>query len=194
MRIMRERIVIGANVRLASMGVIALALGGCISPTNDRMTEGRTLRQEAFLPPPAPSDQPRNVEPSVSGLDRGNWPRTTILVPVDGTDHTPIYAKRGLVADKTARQRRHYPTAESALEMAGGSEGQQQTEALWNHWLALTDTLLIGPRMLLDRPWQWRSSPDEAYERLWRVRPAGAPPEPEALEPFQQPRPSRVTP
>lgn len=178
---------------------LGVALGGCVSPTNDRMTEGRTMRVDAFARPDAAreiaaNEQPRSVEPSVAGLERGNWPRTTILVPVDGTDHTPTFAKRGLVADKTAKQRRQYPTAESALEMTNGSEGQQQQEALWNHILALTDSLLIGPRMLVDRPWAARMSPDEAYERLWRVPRAGPQPTPEALEPFERPKPTQVTP
>lgn len=134
------------------------------------MVIGHSVRLEAIAPQPratAPSPSEQVTAPSLTGISRANWARTEILLPVDGTAHRPIYARRTMWADKTARQRGLNPTATSALELFAGSEEQQEYEALNNHFRAVTDVILLLPRMLAWSPWQTRFSPDEAYQRYW---------------------------
>jgi hypothetical protein len=178
----------------------ALAASGCISTANDRLVIDQNVALEAFQPV-APSGSTPAItqtsvglmQPSITGVDRGNWPKTDFLVPVDGTAHNTIYAKRWLFADKTARQRGLYPTALSALEVTGGSESQQQIEVPAN-WLSSAGDILLMPFALFwQAPWTTRWSPDTAYARYWHPeRPAAAAPEPAA--PFEQPAPTPVTP
>jgi hypothetical protein len=155
---------------LTSAVAASVCVGGCVMPSNDRMVIGESIRMEAISPQPAatatkPSEQV--IVPSLTGVSRANWERTEILLPVDGTAHHPIYARRTTWADKAARQRGMNPTATSALELYAGSEEQQEYEALNNQFRAITDVVLLLPRMLGWRPWQSRASPDEAYQRYW---------------------------
>ena len=55
------------------------------------------------------------ADPSITGIDRSNWSRTDIVVPVDGIAHNPTYRWLDQHPDHTARLRGQYPTAESAL-------------------------------------------------------------------------------
>lgn len=180
---------------------VALLSSGCISTENDRDTLGRSAPIEAFTPvPPAmPPGEPALTppqQPSVVSLERSNWAATPFLVPVDGTAHHPTYTTRVVIADETARQRREYPTALSALELTAGSERDQQLEVPAN-WLAtLLDPILFLPRLIWEHPWSPRWSPDEAYTRYWHPeRPAPlVTEEPPATAPATQPAPTPVTP
>jgi hypothetical protein len=183
---------------------VGAALAGCVTPENDRITLGRAVQIGAFVPTTAPAgaDMAAPVgtamvqEPSVIGLDRSNWEPTRFHQPVDGTAHRLQYSKRLHVARRTARQRGEYPSAESALELSGGSTWQQQAEAAGSHAIAAADLLLLLPRMVWTPPWRVRWSPDVGYERTW------APERPlfsEDLEaplddPFAAPPPHPVTP
>ncbi len=158
-------------MKLLPFALLPLAAAGCVSPENDRMTIGQSVRLEALSPqpaptPPTPSEQV--MAPSITGISRANWQPTPILIPVDGTAHTPIYNRRITWADKTARQRNENPTAATSLELYSGSEQQQEYEALNNQWQTFTDVLLIVPRMIGWAPWKVRWSPDDAYQRYWR--------------------------
>lgn len=158
------------RILTASIFAFCLVAGGCVVPANDRLAIGDSVRLEALTPQPAaapagPSEQ--IVTPSLTGISRENWERTEILLPVDGTVHHPIYARRTMWADQAARQRGMNPTAASALELYAGSEEQQEYEALNNQFRAVTDVVLLLPRMLAWRPWGLRESPDEAYQRYW---------------------------
>jgi hypothetical protein len=180
--------------------VAALLLTGCISTQNDRITIGQTVRLEGFAAspvPPAAGTIPPGEQvqvPSITSLDRSNWQTTPIFVPVDGTAHNPTYAKRVLVTDLTRRQQRRYPTAQSGLELYGGSERQQQVEALYNDGMAGLDILLLLPRMVWNRPWQTRWSPDESFQRYWHPERADAEAPPVIGEPYSKPEPQPVTP
>ena len=173
--------------------LLAAALSGCASPENDRMTLGQSVRLETFSPaaPPPQSEADAAAAQvatrSITGMSRSNWAMTPILVPVDGVYHRQTYAKRLSGTDSTRRQRREFPTANSALELTEGSEEDQQGEAVVNVLLAASDVILLIPRALVDWPLKQRISPDEAYERYWR-------PERWELEPPQPPAPTRVTP
>lgn len=179
---------------------LAAALAGCANPQNDRITIGRTQRLEAFTPSPMPGlDQTpgpgEQVQaPSLTGIDRGNWEKTSILLPVDGTAHYPLYHKRVVIADKTRRQQNRQPTALSALDLYNGSESDQELEALANIGITAADFALLPIRVVWTPPWRTRWSPDEAYQRYWY--PERNEPEP-ALnpgEPYSQPEPQKVTP
>jgi hypothetical protein len=172
------------NKLLSLARVAAAALTGCISPQNDRITIGRSGRLEAFSPAsPAAADAstPALTEqtPTLIGLDRSNWAPTVISQPVDGTAHNPLYAQHIHLVDETARQRREYPTALSALELAGGSEQDQQLEALVNPLLAAADPFLLPFSMVIEAPWATKYSPDTAYARYWHPEPANAAAAPE---------------
>src|SRR5690606_17127509 len=130
---------VGMRSRIATVAAaagVSAGLSGCVSPENDRMTIGRSARPGSIPPalkespaaPPAATPTLETAAPSVTGIDRGHWARTRILVPVDGIVHRPTYARHVIVADRTARQQRRYPTAEKALELWGGSESDQQAE------------------------------------------------------------------
>jgi hypothetical protein len=171
-----------------SLFICCLLAGGCVVAANDTMGTGETVRLEAFAPQPKPSPATpaeQVIAPSLTGISRANWEPTQILIPVDGTAHHPIYARRTTWADKTARQRGMNPTATSALELYSGSEQQQEYEALNNQARALSDVVLMLPRMLAWRPWGLRASPDEAYQRYWH---------PERPEPAATSGPQSITP
>jgi hypothetical protein len=195
---MRYTISIGLVV-----GTVAL-LAGCVTPQNDRITQGRTVRVETLVPSPlrpagpdiaVPVGSLLPQEPSVVALDRGNWETTVFRLPVDGTAHRLTYAKRLHVASRTARQRGEYPNAETALQLSGGSIWQQHAE-LANHAGAAVDLLLLLPRMVWAQPWRVRWSPDVAWERTWEPdRPLFPEPvEPLLEDPFAAPAPHPVTP
>lgn len=182
---------------LALICLSTAAVSGCVSPDNDRITIGRSLRLEAFTPSPivdAPVRPSQVQVPSLTGVDRSNWESTLILVPVDGVAHRPTYSKQVLVTDKTRRQRREYPTYLSALDLYGGSQTQQELEAVYNQLIAASDYVLLLPRTLWTRPWATRWSASEAYQRYWHPERPEPEPVPQEGEPFSEPRPQPVTP
>ena len=191
-----RRYAVGMRRAIVGAGVAA-ALAGCVSPANDRMTIGQTVRVSSSITlPPAPAEGTgaQVQTPSVTGIDRSHWAPTLFLVPVDGTVHHPTYAKHFIVADNTARQRREYPTVLNALELWGGSEEGQEWEALLNHMRGVWDLVVLPINVIVQRPWIRRMSPQIAYERYPHPeRPQPEPVEPPA-DPFAPPRPQRVTP
>jgi hypothetical protein len=178
----------------ACMLAAVLTFAGCVSPDNDRITIGHELRTGSFQTAALPEPVAQVQTPSVTGIDRSNWARTDFSIPVDGTVHHPTYAKRVIVADRTARQRGQYPTASTALELWGGSADEQEWEALLNQLRSLGDLVLLPLNVILQRPWVRRMSPDIAYERY--SHPERPQPEPVGLpnEPFAVPPAQRVTP
>lgn len=160
------------------------ALAGCVSPANDRITDGRGpdlggAKQEAFTarsgaagaatPTAQPTDAtaPEIRGRSITSLDRSAWPTTTITLPVDGTAHRPTYQRNVIIATRTARQRGEYPTAESALELTAGSSDAQTAEAALQHARAVGDLVLLPLRIVGQPPWATRWSPDQGYARAW---------------------------
>jgi hypothetical protein len=194
------------HLRTVLILAAAMPLAGCVTPENDRSTVGRTVRLEALTAAPQPAGTDISVpvgamivqEPSLVGLDRANWQPSLIHVPVDGTAHRPVYAKRVHLANRTARQRGEYPNAETALQLTGGSIWQQQGEAVANHGMAALDTLLLIPRVIWSPPWRIRWSPDVAYERTWAAVDERTPEidliDPPLDDPFAAPPPHPVTP
>lgn len=184
---------------IAIIGLTCVVLSGCISPENDRATIGRSLRLEfleASNPPTGGAVPAGLVSPSVAGVERDNWASTEILVPVDGTAHTPTYNRRATATNKTRRQRDLYPTTMSALELANGSEGQQQRETLYNLIKAASDIPFLPFRMLRRAPWRTDASPDDGYARSWHpeLTPGERQPMPDDNDPFTHPPAKSVTP
>lgn len=175
-----------------------MCAGGCVMPQNDRITLGQKLVSPSLQAAPLAQAEPppaQVVMPSVTGIDRSDWARTEVFLPVDGTVHGPTYTHRWQLADKTARQRGQYPTALTALELYNGSQGDQQLEALLNPLQSLGDIVLFPIKIVILEPfWRTRMSPDIAYDRT--VRPEQLPPEPstQPTTPFAQPAPVSVTP
>jgi hypothetical protein len=165
-----------------------LALAGCVTQENDRTTIGRSVRLEAFEPPapPAPGgESPVLTEQgrSLAGLERSNWQPTMFLVPVDGVAHRPIYTRHLYLTDSSARQRREYPNPTSALELTEGSEESQQLEAVANDLLAIADTVMLIPRLVLEPPWRTEYSPKIGHRRYWGPQRTDAIVQAEALPP-----------
>jgi hypothetical protein len=195
------------------VGAIALmaALAGCVTTANDRLTEGHgpaAYQPEALTresgragrldpPPPVAKSSPA----SLAGLDRSNWTPTPVVTPVDGVAHHPLYTQHLILTDATARQRREYPTAETALELTQGSGEAQAWEAPRQHLEAFRDLLLGLPRLFWQAPWRVRWSPDESYARIWTpakrpgaATPASASSAPDQDQAFAEPKPVRITP
>lgn len=149
---------------------------GCISPENDRLAIGESLRLPATgysgeTPPPdttwGKAEAPASPAPSVTGIDRSNWRRTDIAVPVDGTAHNPLYVTNTFAwTDGNARQRGDYPTVESALDEASDVEGQQW-DAVAAPFVGAFDVLAIIPRMFVQPPLSTRYEPSSWYQRYW---------------------------
>ncbi len=184
---------------IAFTGLSCVVLQGCISPENDRDTIGRSLRLEIFEPARAAPAQviPAGlVSPSVASVERDNWAKTEIVVPVDGTAHNPTYNRRSIATDKSRRQRELYPTALTALDLAAGSETQQQREAFRNALKGVADIVFLPFRMIKRAPWRTDASPDAAYARSWHpeLPPGERQPLPDENDPFTLPPPRSVTP
>ncbi len=198
------------------LSLLLVTLSGCIAPQNDRLTEGHgpaAVKFEAFsrdsgrAANPVASDggsggqggRIASSPPTLTGLDRSNWDRTVVAVPVDGTAHHPTYVQRLIVTDSTARQRQEYPTAESALELTQGSGETQAWEAPLQSVQAFRD-LLLGPfRLIGQPPWRVRWSPDESYARVWYTAPRVPAPKPTSEQSdqdkaFAEPKPVHLTP
>jgi hypothetical protein len=174
----------------ATASLIALVLAGCATPQNDRLTIGRGVQLEVFYPAEqalAPEGGAVLAEqtPTLVLVVRSNWEPTAIVVPVDGTAHRPLWHQRVHLTDATSRQRNEYPSPLSALELTGGSESQQQVEALANTGMAALDALLFLPSVVIYPPWRTRWSPAIAWERYW---------EPELTPAVQQIAPAAIVP
>ena len=143
-----------------------IALTGCYTDGNSRQTLGDDVGLSIIDPeaevtyldlPPSP---PLNVM-------RTGWERTEFLVPVDGTDHVYLGRTDLPCTDQTARQRREYPTPESATDTDGDSIKTQRREAIEAPFWAAWDCLLLLPRLI---GWQAANqsravSPDVNYAR-----------------------------
>jgi hypothetical protein len=190
-----------------ALALVPLALAACVSPENDRLTVGHgpaAYRPEAMTPDSGragnttpgvePSARlPQSAQSTLTGLDRSNWSRTTITVPVDGTAHRPTYLQRVLGTNSSARQRRDFPTADTSLELTQGSGQDQALEAPLQHAQAAWDFVLGVPRMFFQLPYRTRWSADESYQRAWRQPPLRA----KATDPtgsMASPEPVRLTP
>jgi len=146
------------------MPTLALALTGCARDRlNDRNTLGGSTSL-AFLQDHTPGE-PVSDQPSDAGLDRAAWRPTTLLVPVDGTPHSPTYAsaRRPIKLDQPRRIGLH-PTPESALDLHS-NQGERALEIAGQPFVALADVALLPFRAVIRPPWTWSQSPTLVMKR-----------------------------
>lgn len=161
----------------------AAALTGCTSSENDRFRFGEDGMIPAFQSEAIgyPDDgQPR----SVTGLDRSGWEPMVFAVPVHGTAHQPTYAPSMFDLDTLPRQRGEYPTAETCLDLGEPDCGTQVWFAARTHGVAVIDTVLLLPRLVMRPPTATDWSPSRSYARVHGLDAAD---ETDAIEPVGQP-------
>jgi hypothetical protein len=144
----------------------ACGTGGCASTANDRLTLGDSVYLPGLAGPPE-SGSDWGHEPSLTGLERANWGRTTIAVPVNGIAHAPTYARNVRRAFVTPRQLGRSPNADSCLDLVGGSARPQRWEAVLAPITSIGQVVLFIPRMILHRPWATDYSPSAPFQRGW---------------------------
>ena len=159
----------------------AAALSGCTSPENDRFRFGEDGMIPAFQSDAAalPTD---DQIPSVTGLDRSNWEPVVFVVPVQGTAHQPTYAPGVFDLDSLPRQRGDYPTVETSLDLGEPDSGTEFWFAARTHGMAVVDTVMLLPRLVM-RPHEatdW--SPVGRYTRVPGQDPVPAAEMPQATE------------
>ncbi|MFO0874702.1 MAG: hypothetical protein U0575_12130 [Phycisphaerales bacterium] len=151
----------------AALACAAALTGGCTGSLN---TSNQLVDAEP-LPALAPAVIGPQIDdgPSLNGLDRRNWPMTTISVPRGQVEHQPIYWSEVLPDQTLARQRGERPHGGDVLD-GTGDPGAQAVEASAN--LAWTPLLLpLSPiEMIVENRWPWTTVVDHpTYER---IRPA----------------------
>lgn len=152
----------------------AAALAGCTSSENDRFRFGEDGTIPAFGVDPAalPGDDGRR---SVTGLDRTDWETVVFVVPVHGTAHQPTYAPGAFDLGTLPRQRGEYPTAETSLDLGEPDSGTEAWFAVRTHGMAVVDTVMLLPRLVMRPHTTTDWSPNGHYTRL-----SGQDPEPGA--------------
>ncbi|MCC6659645.1 MAG: hypothetical protein IT437_02040 [Phycisphaerales bacterium] len=164
---MSRRTIFAAAVSLAFCA-------GCVHTENDNIAIGGRVGLPAIVgqAEPAPA-WPEGA--SVVGIDRSNWGRTTIEVPVNGVGHGPLYYQTRQWTEAVRRQRGQYPTPESSLDLVEGSTGWQRTEALAAPFISIGQIVAMVPKMFFAPPWSDHFSPREAYDRYWHPQGPEAP-------------------
>jgi hypothetical protein len=136
---------------------------------------GRPFNEQIGLvgtePLPALSDRstgpPLSGTPSLTGLDRREWPMVTVQVPNRQVAHYPSYVcNLRLQDDPGGPWDGRYPTAVTALDHAT-NPGADTVDALVSPaWAAaLLVWAPIDMVVLFNWPWNERRSPAEAYAR-----------------------------
>lgn len=129
-----------------AMLLILPLLGGCFKERNTRPYLSQDIGLTTLEPETALASADVPSRRGSLDLYRRNWPTQTFLVPVDGTDHLYLGRTDSTCTTSTARQRREYPTGETALELDGGSGGRQVFEAVEAPFWAAGDAILLLPR------------------------------------------------
>lgn len=158
-------------VLLASVLGAGAGLSGCTSADNDRFRFGGDDMLPAYR---TLSETTPDPTPSVTGLDRSHWEPVTLTAPVHGTAHRPTYAPSAFDLDSMPRQRGEYPTVESALDLGERDHGADAWLAARTHGLALVDTVMLVPRMVIRPPTATDWSPARSYSRIPGQDPAPA--------------------
>lgn len=146
--------------------VACISAAGCQAVDNDRLTiAGEPLPVVADSEGHASAPLTEATGPSLTGVDRSNWPEDEIVVWQDGVRHHPHYTSNSPhYANATARQRGEYPTFESSLEL-GGDGGAQFWEAFSAPVWGGMDVVLFLPRAVMRGPGSIVASPDATYAR-----------------------------
>jgi hypothetical protein len=147
---------------LAALALLCLGLGACTNSANERTRFGAEPSEAPF---PVFENPDLADAPSVTGLDRSDWPEITALSPVHGVAHGPTYAPGMFDREDLARERGEYPSPVDALDLSRADGGDEALFALQTHGLAVLDGLLLVPRMVVRPPNATDWSPSWDYQR-----------------------------
>jgi hypothetical protein len=113
------------HVRTASLATLAAIaaplLGACGTQNSTNTLIGAGEEPLPALAANPPSSIPAEATTSVDGLDRRNWPITTVDVPRGQVQVQPSYSENLIMASGASRDAGGYPTTSTALE--GRSDG-----------------------------------------------------------------------
>ena len=166
---------------LARLGTVAGAAGliaaiGCGTQNSTNTLAGADEAPLPALAAQPPSSIPAEAMPSVEGLDRRNWPITTVAVPRGQVQVQPSYSENLNLATGSARDGGAYPTASTALE--GRSDGvsvlaEAGAQPFWSAgWV-----MVGGPiRMAIgEPPWSVQRNPTSDFALASPAMTAGQP-------------------
>ncbi|MFG0306795.1 MAG: hypothetical protein ACF8Q5_11340 [Phycisphaerales bacterium JB040] len=141
-------IVLGGCVALVAYGCGGVGSGGWARDLNARPTLGGSEQVPGLVA--IPVRQPMSDTPSLRSVSRVEWSARRVVVPVDGTAHTPIHRWGWTPAGDGARRQGLWPTAQTALRLDSGPASELRSEALWAPLEALGEALLLPIDLVLN--------------------------------------------
>ncbi|MEC9373307.1 MAG: hypothetical protein VYC34_05655, partial [Planctomycetota bacterium] len=104
---------------------LGLLLAGCAHPRDAELAVGSP---PLFVVPeavdPWADQEPLSSSPSVTNVDRHDWPTTVVIVPVDGVAERWDRSNRPDYTRDTYRTKGYYPTPASAVDLHDREEDQ----------------------------------------------------------------------
>jgi len=160
-----------------ALGVLGAVLAGCTPEANDRRSLGSVespLELETFAATSVPGVAPLNLEtgdqPSITSLERGDWPASTYTASYNTVSHPTSYSTIYRGTDANSRQRGGYPSQVSATDTTSDrGRIQQISEAAIYPFYAGLDLLAFPWRMFSQAPWDSGQSPTGPRVRAPRV-------------------------
>lgn len=158
------------HIQRALLGAAGAAIVTGCTPFNERNTigAGSTIEPIAGASPDIAVDK-TDDPPSISRLERSNWPKSQFLVPVDGAGHQPTYRLDYREVLFTNRQKGLFPTPESAMDLDGkpGQEilGEEIAETGGQPLVALGNAIIVPGWMIVSPPGRLKRSPSWNYQR-----------------------------
>ncbi|MDQ7013534.1 MAG: hypothetical protein Q9O74_06505 [Planctomycetota bacterium] len=146
-----------------ALAALAALLAGCTSAENDRFRFGDAAPLAVFEPA---ADTLADLDPHATSFDRSGWEPIVMAVPVHGTAHQPTYAPSAFSSDTLPRQRGEYPTAETCLDLGEPDASEDLRVAAATHGMAIVDTVLFIPRLIIRPPTATDWSPAQSYSRV----------------------------
>lgn len=134
----------------------AIGLAACTGHLNQ--TDGLLGTTLTDLEGRVPGALPANETPSLNGLDRSAWERTTVRVERRQVESLPSYTTTVLYDHSTARERGERPTITSVLE-GDGSGYRATAEGFSSPVFAALDLLLMPVRLVTTPPLRTERTP-----------------------------------
>lgn len=156
------------QIMACGLGLMMAFAGGCVVDSDTQSFLGGAVYLPSIMDEPVPGPYrpaPAAGEATLTSISRENWAVRGVLVPSIEVEHYPILTTRHSIMARSARQRGEFPTTESALEIVGGDEQDQRTEAFTTMYYAWSDVVLFIPRMFAHAPSRTVQSPRQGYER-----------------------------
>ena len=131
-------------------------MGACTGHLNQ--SDGLLGTQLTDLEGRVPGAFPGNETPSLNGLDRSAWERTTVRVERRQVESLPSYTSTVLYDHSTARERGERPTITGVLE-GDGSGYRASAEAFSSPVFAALDLLMMPVRLVTSPPLRIERAP-----------------------------------